>query len=329
MGNAVDLLSAYASERVIVTGASGFIGARLCRRLHELGADVVAVSRNKRTIPHPEVPPSIRWSRLCFDDPEDIGRLIRETSPSVIFHGSGLAHGQQGLEFVLPSFGANVLSTVNLFTAVARAGNPTVVLMGSMEESDSKLVDAVPASPYAASKEACNSYAKLFANFYHVPVVNCRLFMTYGPGQYYVNKLIPYVIMSLANGQVPRLGAGRREIDWVFVDDVVDGLMRAACMEKKIAQRVDLGTGRLVSIRWLVETIVGIMNSPVEVQFGSGEGRKGRERICRADIEHTKRQLGWAPCTRLEDGLRKTVLWYCDHKNEFQSEWKLLHQKAQ
>ncbi len=328
MENPVDLLSSYASARVVVTGASGFIGARLCRSLHELGAEVVAVSRKERTAPHPEVPSAVRWEKVCFDDEEDVCRLVREAQPNMVFHGSGLAHGRQGLEYVLPSLRANMLSTVNLFMAAARHGNPAVVLMGSMEESDPKRIDAVPASPYAASKEACNSYAKLFASLYHVPVVNCRLFMTYGPGQHYVNKLIPYTIMSLANGQAPALGAGHREIDWIFVDDVVEGLLRSACMEEKNAQRVDLGSGRLVAIRWLVETIAKIMDSPVEIQFSTGQDRKGTERICKAESGSTMKQLGWAPATKLEDGLEKTVRWYCEHKDEFQAEWKLLHEKA-
>jgi UDP-glucose 4-epimerase len=86
----------------------------------------------------------------------------------------------------------------------------------------------VPCSPYAAAKWSVSGYARMFRALYQIPVVIAKIFMVYGSGQTDHTKLIPYVILSLLRGEAPRLSSGVRLVDWIFVDDVVDGLIGCA-----------------------------------------------------------------------------------------------------
>lgn len=124
------------------------------------------------------------------------------------------------------------MPTVNLLTVAAEMGCcERIILTGSHDEPDPDESSAdtfVPSSPYAASKLAANSYARMFHALYQLPVSIARIYMAYGPAQRDLNKLIPYVILSLLRGQTPRLSTGRRPMGWIYIDDVIDGMIATA-----------------------------------------------------------------------------------------------------
>ena len=201
---------------VVVTGASGFIGSRICSSLAAGGASVFGVSR---TAGHPQQG-DIQWLVGDLTDFETVLGLLEVAKPDAIVHLASKVGGNRGLDWVLPTFTANLVSTVNLLTAVAQMRRGRFVLAGSMEEprpGDS----GVPRSPYAASKWAGSGYARMFEALYDVDAVILRIFMTYGPGQLDISKLVPYVVGSLLRNERPALTGGERRADWIFVDDVV------------------------------------------------------------------------------------------------------------
>jgi nucleoside-diphosphate-sugar epimerase len=131
----------------------------------------------------------------------------------------------------------------------------------------------------------------------------------YGPGQDEPKKLIPYVVSSLLRGASPKLASGIRPVDWVYVDDVAEGLIAAALAPDATAQeRVDLGSGTLVTTRALVERIAELIPSTGRPLFGALPDRP-MEQVRVADVERTARLIGWRPRTPLDDGLRRTVEW--------------------
>lgn len=289
---------------VLVTGASGFIGSRLCERLSDLGAVVHGVSRRQRSDGAVS-----RWWQADLDDGIATRRLVEAIEPELIFHLASLVSGKRGIEYVLPALRSNLLSTVNLLISATGTTCSRVVLTGSLEEAEGDTSIAIPTSPYAAAKGAASAYARMFHALYGTPVVTARLFMVYGPDQKDENKLVPYVTLSLLRGELPQLMSGTREVDWIYVDDVIDAYLALATKEGLEGETVDVGSGELTSVRGVVEHLVEIALPGAQPGFGAVADRP-LERVRVANIEHAYSLTGWKPETSLADGLRKTVDWY-------------------
>jgi nucleoside-diphosphate-sugar epimerase len=295
----------WRDSRVLVTGARGFIASHLCRRLGDAGAIVFGASR----VPAICATSGIHWLTADLSDATAAHRLLTNVRPDLVFHLAGHVTGAQLIENVEPTFLMNLASTVHLLTAAAQTGGCRVVLAGSMHEPHPGDPLAVPPSPYAASKWACTGYARMFHALYGVPVVIARPFMVYGPQQWDLTKLLPYVIVSLLKGESPRVSSGLRALDWVYVDDVVEGLLVVAGQEQMDARTIDLGTGTLTSIRSIVDGVAGILGSELRPQYGAVDDRR-LEHQHAADAESTQRLTGWSAKTPLELGLRRTVEWF-------------------
>ncbi len=295
----------YEGLRVAVTGASGFIGSRLVERLGEAGAEVYGVARG---LPGPAR--EDRWWRADVSDPEALGLAFDAIRPDVVFHLAGLVTGERASELMLPMLRTNLVGTVNVLAWVAERGCARVVIAGSMEEPAPDATGTVPASPYAASKAAASSYARMAHALYDVPAAVLRVFMTYGPGQRDGTKLVPYVTSSLLRGDVPRVTSGARTVDWVFVDDVADAFVAAGRASGIEGTTLDVGTGRGVPVRTVVEMLAGLVAPGARVAFGAVPDRP-LETEPVADVARSTQVLaGWRPRVRLEVGLARTVAWY-------------------
>lgn len=256
----------------------------------------------------------VRWWATDVCDTDETLALIRQLKPDLIFHLASHVSGSRGLDAVLPTLHANLLSSVNVLLAAAEVGCRRVVLAGSLEEPDSEDRQPVPVSPYAAAKFAAGAYGRMFHNLHDVPVVMLRIFMVYGPGQRDETKLVPYVITSLLRGESPGLSSGTRPVDWVYVDDVVEAFIASVTTDAVLGETLDVGSGVLTPIRTVVDEIVNFMRPSVEPRFGALPDRP-HERIRVADVERTQSVLGWAPRTPLREGIAATVDWYAARKD--------------
>jgi nucleoside-diphosphate-sugar epimerase len=290
---------------VLVTGASGFIGSPLCQGLHRIGAEVHAISRTK----HSGDENRLRWWLGDLTEITEVQNCLRAIKPDIIFHLAGYPVGSRALDHIMPSFRNNFMSTVNLLTVATVIGCDRIILAGSLEEPESGDPQITPCSPYAAAKWAGSMYARMFYALYQLPVVMTRVFMVYGPGRQDVNRLIPYVILSLLRGEAPKLSSGQRMVDWIYVDDVVDGFLAAAQTAHIEGKTLDIGSGELVSIRSIVEHLVRLIDPQIKPLFGALTDRSF-EQVRVADTKRTREIIGWGPVTSLEKGLQLTINWY-------------------
>jgi nucleoside-diphosphate-sugar epimerase len=296
----------YTSTKVLVTGASGFIGSHLCARLTQLGAGVHAVSRQPR-----ETDATITWHQGDLSDTAAVQDLFGSIRPDIVFHLASEVKGGRDLKLVMPTFNSNLLSTVNLLVAAAETGCKRIVMAGSLEEPAGEGSALVPSSPYAAAKAAASAYARMFHALYATPVALARIFMVYGPGQQDLLKLVPYVALSLLRGESPRLSSGQRPVDWIYVEDVVNGLLAMGLAPGIDGCTLDLGSGELVTTRRVVELLGEIVAAGVPLEFGTLPDRP-LEQVRVANVADTARILGWKPGVSLRRGLEKTVEW-CRH----------------
>ncbi|MEB3177726.1 MAG: NAD(P)-dependent oxidoreductase [Nostocaceae cyanobacterium] len=294
----------FANNKILITGASGFLGSNLCHRLSQMNAEVHAISRSL----HPQET-HVRWWQGDMSDITTVRHILKTVKPDIIFHLASHGVGSPELAQVLPNLHNDLVATVNLLTVATELGCQRVVLTGSPEEPQpNNKGEFVPVSPYAAAKLASSAYGRMFHTIYQTPVVITKAFMTYGPRQR-VHKLIPYVTTSLLQKQAPKLSSGQRQVDWIYVDDLIDGLLAAAHMPGIEGETIELGTGKLTSIRTIVEMISCIVNSGVEPLFGTLPDRP-MEREWAADTQVAYEKLKWQATTPLFKGLTSTVNWY-------------------
>jgi len=292
-------------QKALVTGANGFIGAHLCRRLSEQGAEIHAVYRT-------QLPSDLavhRWWQADLGDLAQVKRIVAEANPDVIFHLASHVKGAPGLEHVLPTFHSNLQSTVNLLTIAAQSNCRRVILTGSLAEPDIANGEKFPVAPYAAAKWASSGYARMFHALYKTPVVIARVFMVYGPAQIDLTKLVPYATLSMLQGKRPKISSGGRLVDWIYVSDVVEGFLTLAEKPGIDGATLDLGSGSLVSIHGLLRELADIIGEGAGAEFGALADRP-MEPTRIANVTESSARIGWKPQVSLREGLTRTVEWY-------------------
>ncbi len=137
--------------------------------------------------------------------------------------------------------------------------------------------------------------------------------MVYGPGQQDLMKLVPYVCLSAARSEAPELMSGGREVDWIYIDEVVEALIKLAFAGPDNGAYIDIGTGSLVTTADVADRICKLAGTGVAPILGALPDRP-MEQTRKADIEATNRVLDWCPATSLDAGLQQTYDWYRELK---------------
>ena len=285
----------WQNKRVLVTGASGFLGDHLLAALAGR-AEVIATSRSQRSDKR------ARWFKVDLTDPAAVTDLFREVRPQFVFHLSSKANGYRDIALVREMFEAEVVSTLSILLACAAAPVERLLLPGSLEEPDGH--DA-PSSPFAAAKASSTQYARMFHLLYETPVVHTRVFMCYGKGQPDW-KIIPYTASCLRRGEAPKVTSPDRQVDWIYAPDAVQGLLAACSAPDLEGGSVDIGSGRFHTIREVVELLRAIVNPSLRLDFSSAAPR-AHEQVKKADTARTEQITGWRAQTALSEGLRLTV----------------------
>jgi nucleoside-diphosphate-sugar epimerase len=297
--------SRLAGKKILITGASGFIGSHLYPQLDKKGGEIHAVSRSQQKNENN----GIHWWLGDLANIDTVRVLFRSIKPDYVFHLASYVKGARDLTNVMPTFRSNLISQVNLMTVASEEGCERFITLGSMEEPDIDSSRVVPSSPYSASKWAASAYSRMFHALYEFPVVILRVFMVYGPAQKDISKLIPYVILTLLKGENPKLSSGHRKVDWIYVNDVIDGILAVAEAPNIEGMTIDIGSGKLVSVQSVVQNLVDKIDPNIKPIFGVLQDRQMEHEIA-ADLNSTNKSIGWNPKISLDDGLIYTVAWF-------------------
>lgn len=290
-------MTALAGARVLVTGASGFVGRHLVAALVGAGAEVHGTSRSTQAPLQ-----GVRWWRCDVADGAAVAALFAELRPDHVCHLSSLADGRRERALVLPTLQSETVAAVNILDAATGAGTRRVILPASIEEPGA---DGVPLSPYGAAKTATHLYAKMYHRLYESPVVMARIFMAYGPGQPSW-KILPATVARLLRQEAPVIDSPDRAVDWIYIADVVAGLLAVLSASDVDGEVVDVGSGELVTIRAIVERLRRLVGTDVQPSYGSAQAR-GDAGVRRADVARAQALTGWRPTVSLDEGLQRTV----------------------
>ncbi len=308
------------SQRVLITGAAGFIGAALAHALVAEGCDCHLLVR-PTTDMHRLMPIRRRCTLHSADllNLDLIRRAVQLAKPDVIFHlaAHGIQAGQNARETILAT---NFLGTANLLTAVADRDYATFVNVGSSSEYGHKTSpicasdSLAPRTDYAVAKAAATLLCQA-ESMRGRPVTTVRVFSAYGPGED-AGHLVPSVMAACQGGIPPQVTAGNQPRDFIYLDDVIDLLKRAANCEAAIGKILHAGSGQSQTVRQMVESIVTVSGSLVAPRFGTLPTRADEPTSWVAEIGETTRLTDWQPKTKLSAGVRKTWEWFVNQQIE-------------
>jgi UDP-glucose 4-epimerase len=303
--------------RALVTGGAGFIGSTLVDALVAGGNEVSVVddlSRGRRE----NLNAGADFHQLDIVD-ERLTDLIASIAPEVVFHEAAQIDVRRSVAEPLLDTRINVLGTVNVLDACARAGVRRVVFAssGGTLYGDADILPTpetypcTPASGYGAAKLAAETYGSVFHQVHGLEFVALRYGNVFGPRQDPHGEAGVVAIFAqrlLAGGEAVINGSGTQTRDYVYVDDVVEANMRAA--HSKALGAFNIGTGRECDVNELYTHIARATG--VDREARHGEAKRGEQRTSCLDAARAAELLGWTPRTTLEEGISRTVQWFSD-----------------
>lgn len=302
---------------ILITGASGFIGSHLARRLVNEGSDVHVLHR--QAPPHDRIADlrgSLTTWTVDLRDMVAIESTCAAIRPRYVFHlasDTELRFLDPRLEAVRDSIDTNVVGSLNLLVALSRTGcTQRIVRVGSLEEygrGPSPYVESqreAPVTPYSAGQVAIAHYYQMLQPVLALEAVTLRLALTYGPEQS-ERFLIPALIRHCLQGRDFDLTSGEQRRDFVFVEDVVEALCRAVTMAGLAGQVVNVGSGRAVRVVDVARMVVAQCGASIAVRVGAAEPRVFEIPDLVCDTRVAERLLDWRASTPLEDGLSRTI----------------------
>jgi nucleoside-diphosphate-sugar epimerase len=305
-----------AGKRVLLSGAAGFIGANLLRRLLAEQAQVTALVRPDSNLWRlPDLLPDVNLQRVDLLDGEALHRLVDAVIPHIIFHlaFSGGHAADTSSRFSMLQNG--LLGTFNLLEALRPVKFEQLVCLGSFLETGplstahSEEDPLAPITFRGAVKASQSLLCQQFAREAQRPVSLLRIFSVYGPWES-PGRLVPKAILAALQGRSLPLTEPGFQRDLVFVADVVTACLQAAITSLPPGEVINIGSGKSTTNEAVVELIARLSGREIKVKTGKHPTQVADTRYCRADIQKAARLLAWQPTFSLEDGLLQTISWF-------------------
>jgi len=320
------------NKKVLVTGAAGFIGSHLLEALVKKSARVKAFVRyNSKTscgniaLLDKGVKDEIE---LCYGDLRELDSLAKVMSGvDVVFNLAALVGIPYSYIHPHEVVMTNLIGTLNVLTSAHNAGVQKIVqtstseVYGSPDRVPIKETDTLkPQSPYSASKIGSDAIARSFFYSFGLPVAIIRPFNTYGPRQS-ARAVIPTIITQALDSGVIKLGSVDTRRDFTYVLDTAEGFVKVAESELSAGEVINIGTGKDVSVKELVDIIGGILGKKLVIAKDNKRIRPNKSEVTRlmADNSKAKKVLKWKPEFSLEEGLSKTIDFIADNRELYNS----------
>jgi UDP-glucose 4-epimerase len=325
-----NVLQDYAGKRVLITGGAGCIGSNLTRALLKVGVDKIYVlddlsSSARWNIPKDSTVVFVHGSILD----EEVLRKALSEKPDYVFHLAALFANQNSIDHPETDLLVNGLGTLKVLQYSHQATLEKFVFASSgcsvygsqaplplKEDFVSLHLD----TPYQITKLLGELYCNFFHNYYGLPVVIGRFFNVYGPREIpgrYRNVIPNFIYWALHNQPLPITGTGEETRDFTFVEDIVEGILRAGAIPEAVGEAINLASGTETKVMDLANEINSLTGNN-GVKFVE---RRDWDKIIRrrASIEKARKILEYDPKIRIKEGIKRTMDWFLQHREEIET----------
>lgn len=295
--------------RLLITGATGFVGSACVRRAVEQRLTTHTVARSLRGF----CPPGVNSHAADLLDAEQTARLIEHVRPTHLLHLAWIA--TPGVYWTSPDNARWADASANLLRRFAECGGRRAVVAGSCAEYDWSKAGVCheattalgPATPYGKAKDRLRRWAETFASNAGLSLAWARLFFLYGPGEQ-AARLVPSVARAALSGQPAECSPGTQERDFLHVEDAADALL--AILTSGVSGAVNVGSGRPSAVREVAAEVAAAAGRPDLLKLGARPSPAGEPPLLVADVTRLRDEVGWRPRIDLRRGLGQTVAWW-------------------
>lgn len=325
-------------HKCLVTGAAGFIGYHLCERLLGRGARVIGVD-NLNAYYDPRLKQdrlarlrrqhSFQFHKVELADRDAAGDLFESVECDVVFHLAAQAGVRYSIKNPHAYVESNLVAFMNVLEGCRGQGSRHLVyassssVYGGNQKTPFSIDDPVgnPVSLYAATKRSNELVATTYSHLYGMPITGLRLFTVYGPWGRPDMALYRFADAMSRGKTIDVYNHGNMRRDFTFVDDIVDGVIRAA--ESSLDHSggrpgthrlYNLGNNQPVELGKVISLLEGSMGVTAEKRYLPMQPGDMLETY--ADIEATTRDLGYEPKTSFEEGVEKFVRWHREYHQD-------------
>lgn len=323
-------LEEYEQKRILITGGAGCIGSNLTRALLEMNIDKIYVlddlsSSERWNVPnHPKV---VIVEGSVLND--EVLKTVFSEKPDYVFHLAALFANQNSIEHPETDLMVNGLGTLKVLQYSHLADVKKFIFASSgcsVYGNNSPLplkedfVSIHLDTPYQITKLLGELYCNFFHNYYGLPVVVARFFNVYGPHEIpgtYRNVIPNFIYWALHNQSLPITGTGKETRDFTFVNDIVDGTLRAAVIPEAVGEAINLASGtetEVIELANIINDLRGNKNGVIFVEKRKWDKIDRR----RASIEKARKILGYNPKTTIRDGMKTTYEWFLQNRDNIE-----------
>lgn len=304
----------------IVTGAGGFVGTAVARKLLERGDKVVALGLSRK----PDALSDAIWVQGSITDAALVRDIVARYEPEEVYHYAASSLVRGAVRDPAGAVQTNAFGTAALLEACRLAGVPSILIASSDKaygEPTEPVSEESPLRPkhvYDVSKACTDLIATAFAVDFGTPLVVTRSCNIFGPGDLNWSRVVPKTCLAIHERKRPVIydGAGGMEREFVFVSDYVSAALllteKLASKEIPIGQAYNIGTGLVYRVRDFIQEILVAANSTLEPEIRPREGSFGE--LWSQSVDSTKlRKLGWSPLVTVKEGLKISAAWYGEY----------------
>jgi nucleoside-diphosphate-sugar epimerase len=320
-----EYLDFYKGKTILVTGGAGAIGSNLCKRLSDLDAGLIIILDNMSASYEWNIPSrhNILFVKGSVTDDISLKRVFNE-EPSHVFHLAAFFANQNSIDYPEKDLHVNGFGTLKVleYSKLCKVerfiyASSGCSIYGSAAPLPLKeeFMSMDLSSPYQITKMLGELYCNFFYHHYDLPVVKTRFFNSYGPGEVpgqYRNVIPNFIYWAMKGLPLPITGDAEATRDFTYVEDLVDGLLRAGYFENAIGKEMNLASEHETKIGDLANMINELVGNKAGIRMVSKRKWDTKSRLL-ASVDRARELLGYEPKTPFEQGLRNTIQWFKDN----------------